>query len=161
MIFKMTHNIYDYHSDTIELFRQQASYLRLFKRAPNYSVEVFSWCSQFYVDHSKQHTVLAIQCLNLMTKDLKKHICPIPDGKLNRKVGDLHKLQQQYIGNALEYACRFFAGHIHQVLTVGEYVDHIAKLLRIFAECHTFPWLEVLSIIGDMRAAVHSLNDIK
>jgi WD40 repeat protein len=117
--------------------------------------------NRFYVDRSGQHAMIGIQCLKLMMKDLKRDMCSIPEHMLNNEVEDLPRIRLERIDPALEYACRFFGKHVYLAPLLSQYVGEVVKWLRDFIERRFLQWLELLSIVGDLRAAVHSLNDIK
>ena len=61
---------------------------------------------RFYVP-SDYHLKLALNCLEVMCRLLKRNMCSIPDYTLNSKVEDLpEKIKESGIPGALEYACR-------------------------------------------------------
>jgi hypothetical protein len=62
-----------------------------------------------------------------------------------------------YIGDALEYACRSWARHLHFASGTSDSGRHVIELLKYFFSHQLLSWLEVLSIVSDLRCAVYSL----
>ena len=118
--------------------------------------------SRFYVDPAVHHGKLAIYCLDLMEMRLiKANICDLPRYVMNKDVEDLAARRKEHIDGALEYGCRFWAKHLRLACRTGEDVVKILERLRRFMERQLLRWLEVLSIVGDLRVAVYSLDDVK
>ena len=116
---------------------------------------------RFQLDPSVYHLKLGACCLTLMNKALKKNICDLPAYAMNSEVDDLDERRENCIGRGLEYACTSWAGHLRIASGDGDNVQHIVKPLESFLKCHLLSWLEVLSILGDLRCAVYSLRDVK
>jgi hypothetical protein len=79
---------------------------------------------------------------------------------MNTEVRNLDARRERYIGEGLEYGCRSWAKHLRLAPRVGENVRHVVESLREFFDNHLLEWLEVLSIVGDLRCAVYSLHDV-
>ena len=88
-----------------------------------------------------------------MNRELKRNICKLPDGVINSEVIDLRERTNEYIGQELEYACRSWYKHL-----AGAIPAHIAPILRRFLEEKFLFWLEVLSVLGAAKEAVHALE---
>ena len=67
----------------------------------------------------------------------------------------MKKRTEQYIGNALEYACRSWHKHL-----IGKISSQTIKILDQFLEEKFLFWLEVLSVTGAVRHAVDALEVI-
>jgi hypothetical protein len=80
---------------------------------------------------------------------------------MNRDINDLDTRRDIYIGGGLEYACRSWARHLQFGSWDVDEVGCMVKLLECFFKHHLLSWLEVLSIVGDMRCAVYSLRDVR
>lgn len=65
-----------------------------------------------YIDPLVHHANLATRCLETMVANLKRNPCNLPQHKLNADVSDLPERRKECIGDALEYACRFWASHL-------------------------------------------------
>jgi len=102
------------------------------------------------------HSELAIRCLELMGKSLKKNMCSVPDYVLNSEVVDLQsRIEKSGIRGALEYACRSW--HMHLEAKKDRAQDVISAIRR-FLEMGFLFWLEVLSVLGAMGDAARALN---
>ena len=116
-----------------------------------------SRCSdpRFYVSPGN-HIDLFLRCLELMGRSLRKNMCSIPDFFLNSEMEDLaERIEASGIRGALEYACRYWFKHL--VLTEDRTSDALSAL-RDFLEKKFIFWLEVLSVLGVVDAAVHALG---
>ena len=90
-----------------------------------------------------------------MNRELKWNICRLPDGVVNSEVADLRERTDEHIGQALEYACRSWYRHL-----VGAIPAWITPILHRFLEEKFIFWLEVLSVLGAAKEAVHALEAI-
>ena len=80
-------------------------------------------------------------------------MCELPDGVVNSEVADLKERVKEHISQALKYACRSWYKHL-----VGAISARITPILRRFLEEKFLFWLEVLSVLGVAREAVHALE---
>ena len=111
----------------------------------------------FSINLGKAHEQLAYSCLNLMVEKLGFNICQLDSSYLpNVEVPDLQSRTDSHIPSALNYACRFWGGHLelipfnHEVFT---------KLRSVFDEKFLY-WLEVLSLTGNLRLATPALSSL-
>jgi hypothetical protein len=116
---------------------------------------------RFHVDPSDLHSKLAMHCLRLMNGSLKKNICGFPPYAILKEIDDLDARREKAIGGGLEYACRSWAKHLRFGSRNGADIGDAIELLECFFRHHLLSWMEVLSIVGDMRCAVYSLRDVK
>ena len=104
------------------------------------------------------HTELAIRCLELMGKSLKRNMCLVPDYTLNSEVVDLQeRIKNCGVRGALEYACRSWHTHLQ---TKTAQVADIIPALRFFLEEKFLFWLEVSSVLGTVGDAARALSAI-
>jgi hypothetical protein len=96
-----------------------------------------------------------------MNRVLKRNICDLPAYAMNSEVCDLGERREKYIGSGLEYACRSWARHLGMASRDVEEVRYTIDLLETFLKHQLLSWLEVLSILGDLRCAVYTLRDVK
>ena len=115
---------------------------------------------RFFVDPSVQHTELVLSCLNLMKKRLKRNICNLDDHTILSEVENLSTHQKTHIGNALEYAYRFWTRHLVKISS-DNYNAEIQKAIDEFFTTHLLSWIEVLATMGDLGIGVYAINDIK
>jgi WD40 repeat protein len=116
--------------------------------------------SRFHINPSDLHLELGIRCLRLMRTSLRKNICQLPQYAMNSDVDDLDARRENYIGSELEYACRSWAKHLRFASRDGGDVGPAIECLKVFFSHHMLSWLEVLSVVSDLRCAVYSLQDV-
>ena len=75
---------------------------------------------------------------------------------MNSDVKDLKERTEQYIHQALGYACRSW--HKHLIDTTPAHRPKITSVLHCFLERKFLFWLEVLSVLGAAREAVDALE---
>ena len=110
---------------------------------------------RFYISPD-YHTELAIRCLKLMGKSLKRNMCLLPDYTLNSELADLQeRIKECGIRGALEYACRSWHTHLQ---TKTDRIADVIPALRCFLDGKFLFWLEALSILGVVGDAVRALN---
>jgi hypothetical protein len=115
---------------------------------------------RFHVDSGHHHGRLAIRCLELMKTMLKRNMCDLPRYAMNDDVADLAERRKKHIGDPLEYTCTFWAQHLSSASSSAA-TTKIVELLSNFMLHHFLSWLEVLSITGTLRVAIHSLRGVK
>ena len=116
---------------------------------------------QFFVDPPVHHAEIFLSCLNLMREKLKKNICGLDDHTILSKVEDLASHRKDTIGDALEYACCFWAKHLLRIPTNGQGVEGVQEAIdRFFTTCLPF-WIEVLSLVGKLDVGIYALDDIQ
>ena len=109
----------------------------------------------FYIspDHN---LVLALECLKLMDKSLKRNMYSIPDYALNSDVEDFPEMiERSGIHMALEYACRSWYRHLSGTTDL---TTDVVSALSCFLEGKFTFWLEVLSVLGAVGEAAHALT---
>ena len=111
--------------------------------------------TRFYIS-SNYHTKLALHCLELMDRSLKKNMCSLPDYTLNSEVEDLpRRIEESGIYGALEYACRSWHKHL---ATTQDGVEDVVSTLCCFLDGKFTFWLEVLSVLGAVGDAAYALS---
>ena len=113
--------------------------------------------TRFLVSPEILHTELATNCLRLMNDALEQDLLSLPEYALNSEVKDLQTRIDSRISVALQYACRSW--HNHLTGARGETVD-VIRHLHIFLEVKFLAWLEVLSVLGDVRSASNALEEL-
>jgi NACHT domain len=115
---------------------------------------------RFTIEPTVYHLELGTRCLELMKAALKKNICGLPRFSVNADIDDLHARREKHIVPGLQYACKSWAKHLRHASREGDNVSHVVQLLNDFFRHRLLQWLEVLSIVGDLLCAVHSLHDV-
>jgi hypothetical protein len=97
----------------------------------------------FWVNEKQAHEALGDNCVQLMSKMLKKNICGLPSpGTLVKDVDP--NLIEQCIPPELQYAILYFAQHYRQSGTRLVDGDHVHR----FMQEHFLHWLEAINLIG-------------
>ena len=117
--------------------------------------------TQFYVDPSVHHTEILLSCLHLMEERLKRNICDLDDCAALSKINDLSACRKEHIGEALEYACRYWTKHLVKSPSSGPDAERVHKAIDKFFTTHLLFWIEILTIMGKLDASVYSINDIQ
>ena len=116
---------------------------------------------RFFVDPPIHHMEILISCLNLMEERLDRNICDLDNYAILSNVDDLSTRRKEHIGGALEYACQFWTKHLLGSSTSGCDTEKVQKAIDKFFTTHLLFWVEVLIIMGNLDASVHSINDIQ
>jgi len=116
---------------------------------------------RFFIDPQIHHKEILLSCLALMNKRLEKNICKLDEYVSLSDVGDLLTCRTTYIGAALEYACLFWTNHLVRIPVSGPDVKEVQKSISRFFKKHLLFWIEVLSLMRNLDAGVHALNDIQ
>ncbi|KZP12348.1 WD40 repeat-like protein [Athelia psychrophila] len=113
--------------------------------------------SELLVDPKQQHALLLVACLRKM-QCLKRNICELSDpNALNNEVVDLPARIAQFIPPELQYACRHWGTHcMHAVIS-----DEALLLLHDFCSESLLFWLEICSLLGDLRNQLDLLNAVR
>ena len=117
--------------------------------------------NQFFVDPTVHHTEILFSCLRLLRERLKKNICKLDDYAVLSEVEDLSAHKKDYIGEALEYACKFWTNHLLEVPSNSPHVEEVQKAVDKFFTTHLLYWIEVLSLTGNLNTGIHALNNIQ
>ena len=117
--------------------------------------------TKFFIDPLIHHENIVLSCLELMRKQLKRNICNLEDYSILREVKDLNIHRKTYIGSSLEYVCQFWTKHLASTPGNGPYTKQVQEEIDNFFTRHVLHWIEVLSILGHLGAAVYAINDIR
>ena len=111
--------------------------------------------AQFAMNAETQHTLLAHACLQAM-RVLKRDICGIRNPFiLNSEVNDLLSRITECIPPQVQYACRHWAWH----LTNAAMSKRLLDLMNEFLSKYLLYWVEVCSLLGELRNALIALHD--
>ena len=116
---------------------------------------------RFYINPSIHHQEILLSCLDLMKKRLKKNICHLDNYTSLNKAEDLSTCRKAQIGDALEYACKFWAEHITGTPSSGHGIEEVHKAIdEFFTTCLLF-WIEVLVIMGSLDVSIYAMNNVQ
>jgi len=116
---------------------------------------------QFFVEPAVHHTDILLSCLRFMGERLKRNICNLDDYAVLSGVEDLPARKKDHIGDALEYACRFWTKHLLRVPGNSSQAGEVQEAIEKFFTTHLLYWIEVLALVGDLDVGVHAMNDIE
>ena len=114
---------------------------------------------RFFIDPSIHHRDIVLSCLRLMKRRLKKNICQLDGLGPLSEVEDLPTQRATYIGDALEYACCFWASHLAKTASHHPDEEVFKAINEFFTTCFLF-WIEVLSLMRNLDIGVYALNDV-
>ena len=118
--------------------------------------------NRFYVEPTVHHAEILLSCLGLMKERLAgRNICQLDDYAILSKVGDISALQKVYIGDSLEYACRFWTKHLLEIPGSSPYVEDIQREIDQFFTTHLPYWIEVLILTRNLDIGVYAMNDVE
>ena len=112
---------------------------------------------QFLVEPTTRHAEILLACLRFMGERLKRNICDQDDNATVSEVKD----KKAHIGDALEYACRFWTKHLLETPSKSPHIEELQKAIEKFFTVHLLQWIEVLAITGNLGIGVYSMDDIE
>ncbi|QRV96504.1 hypothetical protein RhiJN_24522 [Ceratobasidium sp. AG-Ba] len=109
------------------------------------------------VNMEEQNLLLAERCLRVMIRGLKFNICGLDTSHmLNHELPGLRIRVESAIAPHLRYSCWYWSSHLFIVAT-----STLESLLRNFLSGkELLYWLEILSLLGDLRVAPTSLLQV-
>ena len=120
---------------------------------------------RFFVEPSTYHRDILLSCLKVMKARLKRNICQLDDHVFLEEVGDLSIRKATYIGDALEYACRFWTDHLvgttARTTSTSYGIEEVDKAINEFFTTSLLFWIEVLSLTGNLDVGVYAMNRIE
>jgi hypothetical protein len=113
--------------------------------------------AKFAVKTETQHTFLAHACLQTMSR-LRRDMCGIENPTiLNSEIPDLPLRITRRIPSHLLYACRHWALHV----TNASVSDDLLNLIMEFCSKYLLYWVEVCSLLGELRNALIALHAVQ
>jgi len=116
---------------------------------------------RFSIDPPVHHREILLSCLKLMNGRLKRNICQLDEYALLSEVGDLPTRRTTYIGDALKYACCFWASHLARSSHNSSDVEEVHVAINGFFTTCFLSWIEALSLLGKLDIGVYALNDVQ
>ncbi|KAG8857836.1 hypothetical protein FRB96_005555 [Tulasnella sp. 330] len=122
---------------------------------------------RLFIDPVPLHLQIVLSCLSHMSESLGRDMCDIGSlPALNSDVLDLPTCLDRSIPSYLRYACRYWPAHLVSAKLVpdsnkylSEQVIHqLASVVEKFVSTKLLCWLEVLSLLGSLDAAVPLLK---
>ena len=116
---------------------------------------------RFFIAPPAHHAEILLGCLRLMGDRLKRNICNLAEYTILSEVEDLSVHKKACIGDALEYACRFWTKHLLETPNKTTHIEEVQKAIEKFFTEHLLHWIEVLAITGNLSTGVYSMNEIE
>ena len=116
---------------------------------------------KFLVKPSIHHTEILLSCLRLMREKLKRNICNLDDYAILNEVEHLSTQKKDHIGDALTYACKFWAKHLLGVPSDSPHIQDVQKAIDQFFTTHFLHWVEALVLVEDLDGGVYAINDVE
>jgi hypothetical protein len=111
--------------------------------------------TRYFISGAEHHSLLALQCLQIMNTDLRRNICDLRDPfQSNSDIPDLNQRLDRSASAQLRYACRYW--HVH-VQSAGCFHPGLIVVLDTFCTKHLLHWLELLSLIGEVSFVLRDL----
>jgi len=116
---------------------------------------------RFFINPSVHHREILFSCLTLMKVRLRKNICDLDDYVSLGEIEDIPTRSKAQIGDALGYACRFWAKHLAGTSSSGHDVEEVCDAVDEFFTTRLLFWIEALIVMGNLDAALPAINDIQ
>ena len=116
---------------------------------------------RFVIEPTAHHVKTLLACLRFMDKRLKRDICNLGDYAVLSELNTPATYKKDYIGDALEYACKYWTKHLLEVPNGGPHTEEVEKAIASFFTTHLLHWIEVLVIAGNPGVGVYAMNDIQ
>ena len=130
--------------------------IRMFHASLYDFLTCFERSAQYFIDPVIHHASLAHLCLDRIMADLKRDVGGIEDPlSLGHNTGK-HSYGSQRINRGLRYACCYWASH----LSLASHDRKILDVLKKFSSTTILYWIEALSITGDLKFALPSLQQV-
>ncbi|KAG9076262.1 hypothetical protein FRC06_009602, partial [Ceratobasidium sp. 370] len=116
----------------------------------------------FWVDITRQNTILAKACMRTMASELKFNICGLEtSSRRNRDVQDLEERIRNKISRHLEYSCLYWTTHLIKAERETDILPGGCLLNDILAGLCALYWIEVLSLECQLTLALPSIQHLR
>lgn len=117
---------------------------------------------EFWINQSDAHYGLADRCLVFMESGLRHNVFNLEPDSLPPDIlqDDINKA----VSPALQYACRYWIGHLCSIqcsTSSGKIDDDLLGQIEKFLREHFLQWLEAFSLIGRFFEAEGMLKDLR
>ena len=116
----------------------------------------------FRVNTRDANVQLGVDCLRVMTTQLRFNICKLEDSRLaNADVRDLPTKLKQNVSDPLQYSCLFWSNHLCFPSDNRDRCELVMGSLKKFFEgLYPVFWIEVLSLMGMVPIGAPSLRKL-
>ena len=117
--------------------------------------------TRFFIDPSVHHQEILLSCLSLIKERSKRNVYDLDDSTPFNTAEDPPTHCKTQIGDALVYACQFWAKHLARIPSSGHDVEKVHEAIdKFFTTCLLF-WIEVLSLTNNLGASLYAIKDIQ
>ena len=116
---------------------------------------------RFFINPSVHHREILLSCLNVMRGGLKKNICDLDDYVSLSEIEDLPTRSEARIGDALGYACKYWAKHLAGVSSSGHDIEEVCYAVDEFFMTSLLFWIEALVIMRSLDTALYAIDDVQ
>jgi hypothetical protein len=107
---------------------------------------------------SSCHGMLALKCLECMNRSLRYNLCDVPpESTVSRREATNLPHYIDKISEAVRYSCLYWVSHLGEVEVPA---PELVEALEAFLHKHLLHWIECLSILGELRTGVKSLQTV-
>ena len=117
--------------------------------------------NRFLVEPGVHHAEILLLCFSLMGAKLRRNICNLDSYAILSEVRDLSARKRDHIGDALEYACRFWTKHLLGVPFTSSHIMEVQEAISIFFTTCLPYWIEVLALTGNLGIGVYAMSDVE
>ena len=114
----------------------------------------------FFVEPTIHHVGVLLSCLRLMRGRFKRNICNLGDYIVLSRVEDLSTRRKDCVGDALEYACKYWTKHLLCIPGDSPHIQEVHEAIDQFFKTHLLHWIEVLVLMENLSVGIHGINDI-
>jgi Heterokaryon incompatibility protein (HET)/NACHT domain len=112
--------------------------------------------SNFWVDEKQAHQTLAVNCIQLMSKCLKRDICELNDPSIII-TGISKSLVDKYLSADIQYACLYWIQHLEKGGTILCDNDQVHQ----FLSKSLLHWLEALGWMQKISEGIHAIRALE
>ena len=116
---------------------------------------------RFFINSPVHHQEILVLCFKQMRERLKRNTCNLEDYASLGKVENLATHCKVQIGDALGYACQFWAKHLAGVPNSGHGVEEVHKAIDEFFPTYFLLWIEILSLMRILDVGVYALKNVE
>ncbi|KAF7978465.1 hypothetical protein HWV62_45583, partial [Athelia sp. TMB] len=132
----------------------------LHKSFPDYLTDSNHCSSEpWFIDVLEHQHALTLACLRIMNDQLHFNMCNLKTSHIpNAHIPDLPGRIEKAVPPSLSYPCLFWGDHIRPTLTGSSSLE---PLILEFFEQKFLYWLEVLSLMGEVRLLARTMMAVK
>ncbi|KIM23482.1 hypothetical protein M408DRAFT_261961, partial [Serendipita vermifera MAFF 305830] len=114
----------------------------------------------FRVDLKQANEEIGSYCFQTMTTELRFNICGLETSyRKNSEIENLNERVEENVSDTLQYSCLYWSSHLCADSNASSR-EICQSLDRFFKDNWVLYWLEVLSLMGEIPAAISGLRNI-